>query len=114
MAVKGTIKPLRDYVMVADMNFDEVRLQSGIILRKDDGKSHGIRPRWARVYAVGSEQKDVKVGQWILIEHGRWTRGIKVEESDGSETVVRRVDNDCIMMVSDEQPVEEYWSKYDD
>lgn len=114
MAVKGTIKPLRDYVMVSDMNFDEVRLQSGIILRKDDGKSHGIRPRWAKVYAVGQEQTDVKVGQWILIEHGRWTRGIKVEEPNGEEVVIRRVDNECIMMVSDEQPVEEYWSKYDD
>ncbi len=114
MTVKGTIKPLRDYVMVSDMNFDEVRLQSGIILRKDDGKSHGIRPRWARVYAVGAEQIDVKVGQWILIEHGRWTRGITVEEPSGEEVVIRRVDNDCIMMVSDEQPVEEYWSKYDD
>lgn len=114
MAVKGTIKPLRDYVMVSDMNFDEVRLQSGIILRKDDGKSHGIRPRWAKVYAVGQEQTDVKVGQWILIEHGRWTRGIKVEEPSGEEVVIRRVDNDCIMMVSDDEPVEEYWSKYDD
>lgn len=114
MAVKGTIKPLHDYVMVSDMNFDEVRLQSGLIIRKDDGKSHGIRPRWACVYAVGAEQQDVTPGQWVLIEHGRWTRGIKVEEPSGKEVVIRRIDNDCILLVSDDEPKEEYWSKYDD
>jgi len=114
MAVKGTIKPLHDYVMVSDMNFDEVRLQSGLIIRKDDGKSHGIRPRWARVYAIGPEQQDVTPGQWVLIEHGRWTRGIKVEEPSGAEVVIRRIDNDCILLVSDDEPKEEYWSKYDE
>lgn len=113
MTVKGTIKPLHDYVMVADMNFDEVRLQSGLIIRRDDGKSHGIRPRWGRVYAVGAEQKDVSVGQWVLVEHGRWTRGIAVEEPDGSELTIRRIDNDCILLVSDEKPQEEYWSIHD-
>jgi co-chaperonin GroES (HSP10) len=98
------LTPLRDHVIVSDMNFKGRTLSSGIILLGDDGKTDGIRPRWAKVYAVGPEQKDVTPGQWILIEHGRWTRGVEVE-IDGSEFTVRRVDASSIMMVSDEEPL---------
>lgn len=62
--------PLKDHVIVTDMNFRGRSLSSGIILLGDDGTTEGIRPRWAKIYAVGPEQTDVTVGQWILIEHG--------------------------------------------
>jgi len=100
--IKGLV-PLKDHVIVTDMNFRGRSLSSGIVLLGDDGKTEGIRPRWAKIYAVGPEQTDVTVGQWILIEHGRWTRGVEVE-IDGSEFTVRRVDASGIMMVSDEEP----------
>jgi co-chaperonin GroES (HSP10) len=93
--------PLNDAVIVADMVFDERISQGGIIIPNDDKKSSGIRPRWAKVYAVGPDQKDVKVGQFILIAHGRWTRGVKIEDTEG-EKVIRKVDNNDILMVSDE------------
>ena len=93
--------PLRDGIIVKDMNFDERVTNSGIVLVSDDGKNHGIRPRWAQVYAVGPEQKDITVGQWICVEHGRWTRGIKIEDDTGVHTI-RRVDTKDIMLVSDE------------
>ena len=35
------IKAIRDDVIVTDMNFGEVKLNSGIILRSDDAKAHG-------------------------------------------------------------------------
>lgn len=95
--------PLRDHVLATDMNFGQRQLSSGVILLGDDGKSDGIRPRWCRVYAIGPEQKDVVPGQWILVEHGRWTRGIEVEIDDAQFTV-RRIDATAIMMVSDEEP----------
>ena len=85
------------------MDFGGRKLASGILLLGDDGKTDGIRPRWARVYAVGPEQRDVVPGQWILVEHGRWSRGIEVE-IDGETFTLRRVDPECIMFVSDEQP----------
>lgn len=97
------LRPLADGVIVIDMNFGEQKTNGGIIVQSDNGKTHGIHPRWAKVYAVGDEQKDVSVGQWILIEHGRWTRGIKIKD-DESEKIVRRVDTKCMMMVSDEAP----------
>jgi co-chaperonin GroES (HSP10) len=101
-----TIKPLGKNVIVRDMNFEARTLDSGIVLLGDDGKTDGIRPRWAQVYTVGPDQTDVAVGQWVLLEHGRWSRGIKITKN-GEEFTIRRADPDAIMMVSDEQPQSE-------
>jgi hypothetical protein len=87
------------------MNFDERLSTGGIVLVKDNGKSSGIRPRWGRVYAVGPEQHTVRVGTWICVEHGRWTRGIDIEDEHGKQTL-RRVDPKDIMMESDEMPAD--------
>jgi co-chaperonin GroES (HSP10) len=104
MAVKGTIKPLHDKVLVADMNFGEQRSSGGIVMLGDDGKDHGIHPRWARVYAVGPEHKeDYNVGDWVLVEHGRWSRGIEVDE-EGNKITIRLIDNNCVMLWDKEQP----------
>jgi len=89
--------------LISDMNFEERLSTGGIVLVKDNGKSSGIRPRWGRVYAVGPEQKDIKIGTWICVEHGRWTRGIDIEDETGKQTL-RRVDPKDIMMESDEEP----------
>lgn len=72
----------------------------------DDSKSHGVRPRWARVYAIGPQQTEVQVGQWICVAHGRWTRGVKIEDDDG-EQIIRRVDNNDILLVSDEPVIDD-------
>lgn len=98
-----SLQALKDHVLVADMNFDGRKLSSGLYLLGDDMRSAGIRPRWAKVYAIGPDQKDVKVGQWILVSHGRWTRGVKIEDQNG-EVVIRRVDADDILLVSDIEP----------
>lgn len=100
---RNQLKPLRNAVIVSEMNFEERLSTGGIVLVKDNGKSSGIRPRWGRVYAVGPEQHDVKVGTWICVEHGRWTRGIDIEDEHGKQTL-RRVDPKDIMMESDEMP----------
>ena len=98
--------PLKDSVIVHKMEFGERFSQAGLILPNDDMKSSGIRPRWARIYAIGPDQKDLEVGQWIYIAHGRWTRGVKIEDSEGVQ-IVRKVDNKDILLVSDEK-VEDY------
>lgn len=99
----SALRPLNDGVIVVDMNFGEQKTKGGIILQSDNGKAHGVHPRWAKVYAVGNEQTDVSVGQWVLIEHGRWTRGIKIEDNEG-EKIIRKIDTNCMLMVSDEAP----------
>lgn len=102
--VTGKIVPIRDNILVTDMNFDARVSAGGIVLPSDDGKSEGVRHRWGRVWAIGPQQKDVKVGEWILLEHGRWTRGIKVVDENGDEIVIRRADINAILMVTDENP----------
>ena len=96
-----SIRALHDHVLVTDMNFKDRVTSSGIIIQSTDGKLEGIHARWARVYAVGKDQKDVKPGQYILIKHGRWTRGTLIEDTEGEKTL-RRVDNADILLVSDE------------
>ena len=102
--VAGKLIPLRDKVLVSDMNFDSQKTISGIIIPSDNGKVRGIHPRWAKVYAIGEEQRDVRVGEWVLIEHGRWTRGITYEQDNGEEVELRMVDNAAILMSADEPP----------
>jgi len=69
----------------------------------DDGTASGIHPRWARVYAVGNQQEDVKVGEWVMVAHGRWSRGFKVKK-EGVELEVRMIDENDILLVSDDEP----------
>jgi hypothetical protein len=100
---------IRDWVICTDMNFEGRTLSSGIILMGDNGKSQGVRPRWGQVYAVGPDQHDVKVGDWICVAHGRWTRGLDIEDEHGKKTV-RRIDPKDIMLVSDELPSDDTMS----
>lgn len=96
-----TLKALNDTIIVSDMYFGERISAGGIVLRNDDTKSAGIRPRWGKVYAVGPNVKDISVGQYICISHGRWTRGVKIEDENG-ELTIRKVDPKDILLVSDE------------
>ena len=97
------ITPLKKRVLVSDMHFGETKTAGGIILTDDDGTESGIHPRWAKVYAVGKEQDDVQLGQWLLIAHGRWSRALKVKK-DGEELEVRMIDENDILLVSQEEP----------
>lgn len=100
--VQGHILPLRDRVLVCDMEHGDQKLASGLIIPDDDGKTRGIRPRWCQVYAVGAEVNYVKPGDCILVAHGRWTRGVHVTAPDGTQKVVRMVESDAIMLVQED------------
>ena len=85
------------------MHFGEMKTKGGIILNDDDGTESGIHPRWAKVYAVGDQQDDVTVGQWVMVAHGRWSRALKVRKNE-VELEVRMIDENDILLVSDEEP----------
>lgn len=102
--IKGKISAVGNRVLVSDMYFGEQKTKSGLILRDDDGQTRGIYPRWGKVYAKGPKNIDsYEVGDWILIEHGRWTRGIDLDD-DGNEVTVRMVEAESVLAVSDERP----------
>jgi co-chaperonin GroES (HSP10) len=96
-ATSGYVKPLRGRVLVCDMEYGSTKTPGGIIIANDDGKERGIRPRWATVYSVGKEVDEVRVGDRVLIAHGRWTRGVQVDDTARGRVVVRMVERDSIM-----------------
>jgi co-chaperonin GroES (HSP10) len=100
---KDKFRPIGSHIIVADMKFEQRITHGGILLPNDDMKSAGIRPRWAQIYAIGSEYNggELEIGNWILISHGRWTRGIDIADESGKKTL-RRVDPNDILMVADQ------------
>ena len=97
------ITPLKKRVLVSDMHFGETKTKGGIILTDDDGSESGIHPRWGKVYAIGDQQEDVKVGEWVMVSHGRWSRGFKIKKK-GVELDVRMIDENDILLVSEDEP----------
>jgi hypothetical protein len=96
------LRVLHNHVIVTDMEFDTRITQTGLILPNDNGTGAGIRPRWGRVYAIGPDQKDVTVGQWIMVSHGRWTRGIDIDDgTTDHKRTIRKIDPADILLVSD-------------
>lgn len=107
--IKGKIKALGNKVLVHNMNFGEQKTASGIVLTSDNGKERGIYARWGQVFAVGPEHsEDYGVGDWILVEHGRWTRGIDLELEDGTTTTIRMVENKSVLLWDSKAPEDFY------
>ena len=101
------LTPIHDKVIVTDLERGEKKTKAGIIMLDDStvaAGERGIRPRWARVYAVGPKQKDVTVGEWILLEHGRWTLGQDLQDENGEKIRIWLADHEAILAVADEIP----------
>lgn len=105
------LRALKNSVLVTDMEFNERKLNSGIVLLNDNGTTAGIRPRWGRVYAIGPEQTEFSVGQWVCVAHGRWTRGVDIEDAEGKTITIRKIDPKDVMLISDERPADDTLSE---
>jgi co-chaperonin GroES (HSP10) len=79
----GTIIPLSNKVFVKNLERGLKVHASGIVISDDTGQEHGIRDRWAEVYAIGPDVDDIHIGEWVLVEHGRWTTGIDYTDIHG-------------------------------
>lgn len=103
-AIEGTLRAIGNRVLVTDMYFGEQKTAGGLIIKDDDGTTRGIYPRWARVYDKGPDNQDeYAAGDWILVEHGRWTRSMLVDDGTG-EKEYRMVESESILAVSNEKP----------
>lgn len=102
--VKGNFRAIKNHVIVSDMEFGEQISKGGIVISTDDGKTRGVYPRWGKVYKKGPENtEEYSIGDWVLIEHGRWTRGFLYDDGE-DEKMLRMVETSAIMMYSDEKP----------
>jgi hypothetical protein len=103
-AIKGTPRAKGEDVLVTDMHFGEQKTAGGLIIKSDDGQTRGIYPRWAKVFSKGPDNKEeYAAGDWILVMHGRWTRGINIQTEDG-EIEIRKVELESILATSSEKP----------
>ena len=104
--IKEKLRALKGKVLVHNIEQGEKRTKGGIIVLDDDGKERGIRERWAQVYALGPDVEDLRIGQWVLVKHGRWSRGLDIKTAK-EETTIRQVDYpDAILVVCDDCPIE--------
>lgn len=104
-----TINPTQNKVIVTNLQHGVQKTKAGLIILDDSTTAagdRGIKPRWAKVHAIGPEQQDVEVGQWVLLEHGRWSQGQKLaSDIDGEQPLhFWLADQDAMLLVSDEEP----------
>ena len=102
------VRPLAKDLLVIDMDMGEMKTAGGIVIKSDDGKAHGVKPRWEKFYKVGEDcEIDVAPGQWVLIEHGRWTRKMKIDDGEGAKEF-QKVEVKSVIAVADERPNDFY------
>lgn len=97
------VKPLPGNIFAVLEQGERVS-KGGIVLKDDNGKLEGIRPRWAKVWQVAEDITDVKPDDWILCEHGRWTMTIEIKDENGEKFKFQKIDPNGILMVSDYKP----------
>lgn len=104
--IVGKLNPIKNRVIVSDMYFGEQKTASGLIIKDDNGSTRGIYPRWGKVVSKGPENHDdYQVGDWVLVEHGRWTRGFEIDENTGEgPKELRMVEAESILAYSDKKP----------
>lgn len=94
------IKAISDHIVAINGDFGDQVTEAGIFIKTTAGKSEGIVPRWFQVHSVGTHSKmPVKAGQWILVEHGRWSDSFKFEDVE-----YWRLDPIGCLAVQDEKP----------
>lgn len=100
------IKPLKNKIL-GRVAFGEHHTESGIVISVDDNaKSTGIRNRWAKVWKVGEDVIDVKPGDWVLVEHGRWSFKVSVKDEDGKNIEFMQLDPAALMLINDSKPAD--------
>jgi hypothetical protein len=103
-----TVKAIADHLICVDGQFGHQTTESGIFIKSTAGTNAGITPRWFRIHSKGSSCNiAAEPGQWVLVEHGRWSSEFKHDE-----VTYWRVDPLGCMVVSDEKPENEiYYNK---
>jgi hypothetical protein len=99
------VKAMRNKILaeMIDNPGDEVTTAGGIILMSKDGTEEAVRPRWFKVYSLGEDIDWLTEGAYVLVDHGRWSNGMKIDD----ELKVYLLDNKDCLMVSDENPMDD-------
>lgn len=101
------IRPLRERVLAELKGLGGRYTAGGLFIPDENRKDSGIRARWARVYYVGEGQTDVKVGDYVLMAHGRWSREFEVEH-EGQQIKMVMLDTKEMLAVYDGDEPDEF------
>ena len=76
--------------------------KSGLLIADKDMDESGIKPRWFKIYSVGDDVDFCTEGDYVLVAHGRWSRGVEI----GPDEKVWLLDNKDCLAISDEPPAD--------
>jgi co-chaperonin GroES (HSP10) len=101
------LNPLRDNVMAKMIEPVGAlrKTHGGVLMTEHQQSEEFVRARWFVVTHVGPEQNDVTEGQYVLVSHGRWSRGIDFDNTHLEADKLFLIDNDELLMVSDIDPL---------
>ena len=95
------VRPLAGKIL-GRVSFDEHVSEGGIVISvNDNAKSQGIRPRWTKIWQVGEGVTDVKPGDWVMVEHGRWRFKTEITDDNGKKIEFMQIDPNAIMLIGD-------------
>lgn len=101
-----SFRPINDNVFVTELDSGPHKTRGGILIPDDNMSERGVRPRWGRVWAIGPDVQDISPGEWVYVEHARWTTAIEIELPDGVVRVWKIDWPDAVLMASDVDPSE--------
>lgn len=105
------VKAFADRIIAIEGDLDDQVTESGILIKSNVDQADGITPRWFRVFEVGPKIDWIKPDDWILVEYGRWTPGVELEDDRLSEpTKAWRIDPEGCLAVSDQKPSTLYFN----
>lgn len=98
------ITPIKDNIFGKMIDgFGLKTTSGGVILNEKDGTENAIRPRWFEVTHIGPDNVEFFIGEYVLVAHGRWSRGFQIDKLD--ETKYYMLDLEEIFVKSDEYPL---------
>lgn len=74
--------------------------KSGLLMADKDMDTSGIKPRWFKVHSVGKDIDWCEEDDYLLVAHGRWSRGVPI----GEDEKVWLLDNKECLAISKEPP----------
>lgn len=90
------IRAIRDNILCINADFGDYVSEAGLIIKSNIKDSQGITPRWMQVFEIGPEINWLQSGQWVLVEYGRWTESIEMQDdrfdTDDNKMDVWKVD----------------------
>jgi len=98
------IRAMRDKILAEMVDKPgEKKTAGGIIITENDGQENAVRPRWFKVYSVGNDIDWITKGKYVLVDHGRWSNGMQVDD----DLKLYLLDNEDCLLESETNPMDD-------